>query len=195
MKKLLMAAVVAFLFTNASAQVPVGFGVKAGMNSTNLKFSGDGFNFNPDSKIGFYAGLLADIGVSTNFSVQPEAMYALMGAKSGSDKLNLSYVNVPVLLKYKTQGLSLVAGPQIGLLVSAKEDDGSNNTDVKDEFKSTDFGILIGAGYTTLSGFGFDARYQFGVSNIADDVDPNIDATVKNNGFTFGVHYIFNHNQ
>ncbi|CAN5402575.1 porin family protein [soil metagenome] len=194
MKKILAtAAIAAFCFMNVSAQSPVSFGVKGGMNSTNLKFSGDGFNFNPDSKIGFYAGLLAEIGISDMFALQPEAMYALMGAKSGDDKLNLSYVNIPVLLKYKNQGLSLVAGPQLGLLVSAKEDDGSNTTDIKDQFKSTDFGLVLGAGYTTLSGFGFDARYQLGLSNIAEDIDPNINASVKNNGFTFGIHYFFNH--
>lgn len=196
MKKIFAtAAIAAFCFMNVSAQSPVSFGVKGGMNSTNLKYSGDyGSSLTTESKIGFYAGLLAEIGISEIFAVQPEAMYSLMGAKVDKNNSNLSYVNIPVLLKYKSQGLSIVGGPQLGILASAKLDDGSSTTDIKDNFKSTDFSLLFGAGYTTLSGFGFDARYQFGLMDIASSDFSAFNTTVKNNGFTFGIHYFFNYN-
>ena len=199
MKKVLAITLsLSILSFSSFAQVTPSFGIKGGMTSSNLKYSG---NLTTDPKIGFYAGLLAELGISENFAVQPEAFYALQGAKfTGSFagvnfdyNLNLSYVSVPILLKYKNQGLSIIAGPQISFLVAAKEDDGSNSDDIKDQFKSTEFAGVVGAGYTTLSGFGFDARYQFGLSDISDN--PNADGTVKLNAFTFGIHYFFNRNE
>ncbi len=84
------------------AQITPSFGLKGGMTSSNLKYSG---GISSDPKIGFYAGLLAELGISENFAVQPEAFYALHGAKlKGSFaginfdyNLNLSYVSVPIL--------------------------------------------------------------------------------------------------
>ena len=62
-------------------------------------------------------------------------------------------------------------GPQISFLVSAKEKTSGTNEDIKDQFKSTEIAGIIGAGYTLPNGFGFDARYQLGLSSIAKD-DP-----------------------
>ncbi|MEO6220187.1 MAG: porin family protein [Ginsengibacter sp.] len=196
MKKVILAmAVIAISTATVNAQGRTNFGVKAGMTSANLKFSGFGANISTDSKIGFYGGVFAEIGISENFAVQPELLYSLLGAKSsdatnGDDKINLSYVSVPVLAKYIKDGLSIVLGPQIGFLVSAKEKTSGSNEDVKDDFETTDISGVIGAGYTTISGFGFDARYQLGLSNIAKDSGGG---KLKNNAFMFGVHYRFHH--
>lgn len=99
MKKLLF-VIAAITFTAALFAQNTGFGVKAGITSANVKFSGEGVNISADSKIGFYGGVFAQIGVSENFAVQPELLYSLLGTKStGGDaddegKLNLSYISV-----------------------------------------------------------------------------------------------------
>ena len=54
------------------------FGLKGGLNSSSLNTSGGGSTFTSDSKIGFYAGAFAQIGVAQNFAVQPEIMYSLL---------------------------------------------------------------------------------------------------------------------
>ena len=194
-KLLLLIAVVAFVGFSAQAQ-SVNFGVRAGMTASNIHVKVPGASIKMDTKIGFYAGAMAEIGVSENFAVQPEAYFEALGAKQssgdeelGQGNLNLGYVSVPVLLKYKNQGFSAFVGPQIGLLLSAKAKANGESADVKDEFKSSDFAGIIGVGYTLESGLGFDGRYQLGLSNIAKESG---EGTVKNNAFTIGIHYFFN---
>lgn len=199
MKRLFFAiTVIAFSAGTAQAQTTT-FGLKAGMTDANMKFSGSGVNISLTSKIGFYAGAFADIGVSENFSVQPELFYSALGAKqkgsSGApdETLNLGYINLPVLAKYKNDGFFAFLGPQIGYLLSEKSKSGSSSTNDKSQFNSTDFSGVIGAGYTLTSGLGFDARYQLGFSNIAkQSTTEGSSVTVKNNAFMIGIHYVFN---
>jgi len=74
----------------------------------------------------------------------------------------------------------------VGILVSAKNED----EDIKDNLKSVDFGIGLGASYVhPPSGFGIDARYNHGLSNIND----NDDFKSYNRGFQVGVFYLFKH--
>ncbi|MEO8764713.1 MAG: porin family protein [Ginsengibacter sp.] len=196
MKKIfLVVAVLTISTTIGYTQKINGFGIKAGITSANLKFSGGGTSITADSKIGFYGGLLAQIGVSGKFAVQPEIIYSLLGTKfsqgSGEDKLNLSYVCLPVLAKYIHEGFSIIIGPQVGFLVSAKEKTSGTNDDIKPSFKSTDIAGIIGAGYTFTNGVGFDGRYQLGLSNIGSNNEPFTGGgKIKNNAFLFGLHYV-----
>ena len=199
MKKLFFAiTVIAFSAATAQAQTTT-FGLKAGMTDANMKFSGSGVNVSLTSKIGFYAGAFADIGISENFGVQPELFYSELGAKqkatggadgSPASTVNLGYINLPVLAKYKNNGFSAFLGPQIGYLLSEKSKSGSSSTNDKDQFNSTDFSGVIGVGYTLPAGLGFDARYQLGFSNIAKSSSGA--GTVKNSAFMVGIHYVFN---
>lgn len=199
MKKLFFAITVIALTAGTAQAQSTSFGLKAGMTDANMKFSGSGVNISLTSKIGFYAGAFADIGVSENFSVQPELFYSALGAKQkGTDgdpdaTLNLGYINLPVLAKYKKDGFSAFLGPQIGYLLSAKSKSGSSSEDDKSQYNSTDFSGVIGVGYTLTSGLGFDARYQLGFSNIAKN--SNGQGTVKNSAFMIGIHYVFNKNK
>ncbi|MBN9352036.1 MAG: PorT family protein [Chitinophagaceae bacterium] len=197
-KVILLLAVVTFIGFSAKAQTSATFGFKAGMTGSNMKFSGSGMSISMTTKVGFYAGAMADIGISENFGIQPELYYSMMGAKSGNDpefgngKVDLSYGNLPILFKYKSEGFSAFLGPQIGVLFSAKDkESGGPTVDIKNQFKSTDFSGIIGAGYTLTNGFGFDARYQLGFTNVGKGSDLQ-GVTVKNNGFMVGVHYFFN---
>lgn len=198
MKKVIfLCTVAAFIGFSAKSQTAT-FGVKAGITGSNLKVSASGISINMTTKIGYYAGVIADLNVADNFSVQPELYYSLLGAKASGDagggvmvsgKDDYGYINLPVLLKYKNEGFSVFLGPQIGVLVSAKEKSDNVSQDVKDELKSADFSGIIGAGYTLSNGFGLDARYQLGFGNIAKEAEG---FTVKNNAFMVGFHYFFN---
>ena len=63
--------------------------------------------------------------------------------------------------------------------------------DIKSQFKTAEIAGVIGAGYTTLGGFGFDARYQLGLTDIVKDNSTGY--KLKNNNFQFGVHYLLHH--
>ncbi|WP_196893215.1 porin family protein [Aureivirga marina] len=204
MKKLITSiacATALFFSANSNAQ-EVEFGAKAGINFSNA--SGD--IKNNSAKLGFYVGGLADIKISDKFSIQPELVYSLEGYNletltvdgasiTTEDKpLNLSYLNVAGMAKYYiTDGLNVEAGPQIGFLLGASFDGESeiSGVEIKDGYKSINFGLNFGAGYELESGLGFNARYALGLSSIAEDVDGE-SFSEKTATFSIGVFYKFN---
>ena len=122
----------------------------------------------------------------------------------------LSYISMPLLAQYFVlEGLSLEAGPQFSLLVSAKEewdetysDDFGSETDsgsddIKDALNTVDIAGHIGATYELDFGLFFTARYLFGLTKINDDITVNgisIDTgrTNRNNIFQLSAGYKFN---
>jgi hypothetical protein len=190
MKRILsLIAIATLVGLSATAQTDkkstggVQFGIKAGINVANLKWKEDGISLTTDSKVGVNAGFFLTAPISENFSIQPELTYSGLGAKSDGETLALNYITVPVLAKYTFagSGFGIYAGPQIGLLLSAKSD----GEDIKDAMKGSDFAGIFGVDYS-VSKFNFAARYQIGLSNIAKDAE---DGSLKNNAFTFTVGY------
>ncbi len=176
MKKIIVtiAAVFAFGFVNAQE---VKFGVKLGLN--NPKISGDFAELGQTTKIGFNLGGFAEIGISDKLFIQPELLFSTQGTNIKESeflektKWNLNYLNIPLMAKYYVvDKLSIEAGPQFGFLLSAKvkytdsEYDESVSLDVKEGFKSIDFGFNIGGGYDFTDNFSLGLRYNFGLSNI-----------------------------
>ena len=83
-------------------------------------------------------------------------------------------------------GLRLQAGPQLGILVSAKSILDNSNLDLNDT-KPVDVSLSFGASYVAPStGFGMDVRYNLGLNNINKDSGP----ASTNRGFQLGV-FIF----
>lgn len=176
MRKVILAfsiAAISLGSANAQDAGSIKFGIKAGANFSNLKYKSGGNSESGDMKVGFHAGAFVNIPAGTMFSINPELVYSVEGAKEKDQsdfKENLSYINVPVLVQYNNpSGFLLETGPQIGFLMSAKAKGGGASVDIKDQFKSTNFSWALGAGYKTASGVGFNARYNLGLSNIAKD--------------------------
>lgn len=192
MKYYLSFALASLMMIGTVSAQHVNFGIKGGLNVYNVK---DDNESNYDSKSGLHAGLLAHIHLSKQWALQPELLYSGQGAKyttGGTEsKLKLDYINVPILFQYMfDNGFRLEAGPQIGFLVSAKTETNDVSVDVKDQLKGTDLGIGLGVGYIHVpSGFGVDARYNLGMTNISED-DNN---KSMNRGFQLGVFFQFQH--
>ncbi|TCN52467.1 PorT family protein [Flavobacterium circumlabens] len=183
MKKFLVLAVVTVLgFTNVNAQ-KIKFGAKGGLNFASV--SGDNTE-GIDVVTSFNFGVLSEIPVSDKFSFQPELMYSGQGYSFNDNTIALNYLNIPLMGKYYlTKGLSLEAGPQIGFLLSAKND----KTDVKDSFNTFDFGVNFGLGYKLDNGLNFGARYNLGLTDI-NNLD-NSSSKNKNGVFQLSVGYFF----
>ncbi|MBV8327401.1 porin family protein [Chryseobacterium sp.] len=173
--------------TNTAASSPVRFGLKAGLNISNIS------NSDTNSKAGFYGGVFANIPVAQDFSVQPEVLYSGMGAKSkynSSDKINLDYIAVPVMFQYNAlPNLYVEAGPQFGFLVGAKLKTNSGSLDLKDSTKTFDFGLGLGAGYYFTQNIGVNVRYVAGLTDIAKN---RVGGDSSKNGvFQVGLAYKF----
>lgn len=182
MKKVLFVAIITVLGLSKVNAQKIKFGAKGGLNFASI--SGDNTG-NADYVTSFNFGLLAEIPISSKFSFQPELIHSGQGYSFNDNTIALNYLNVPLMGKYYlTKGLSLEAGPQIGFLLSAKND----NTDVKSFFNTVDFGANIGVGYKLDNGLNFSTRYNLGISDIN-----NTDSSNKNrNGvFQLSIGYFF----
>lgn len=181
-KVVLVAALAVFGLANVSAQ-EVQIGVKGGLNFANV--SGDNAS-DRDMVTAFNVGLMAEIPLTEKFSFQPELLYSGQGYSFDDHTIALNYLNVPLMGKYYlTKGFSLEAGPQIGFLLSAKNED----IDVKDVFKTVDFGVNLGLGYKLDNGLNFGTRYNLGLSNINNFEGSN--AKFKNGVIQVSVGYFF----
>ncbi|MCV9934169.1 PorT family protein [Flavobacterium sp. LS1R47] len=204
MKKITLSIVAVLAFGFANAQ-EVKFGVKGGINLSTL--TGD--MEDASSKVGFQVGGFAEIKLSDKFSVQPELLYSTQGAKEKSNVFDadamelvsadfttkLAYINVPVMAKYYVaEKFSLEAGPQIGFLVSAKGKmsggGDSQEEDIKDFYKSIDFGVNFGAGYDFTENLSAGVRYNLGLSNILEN-EAGDNFKNKNSVFSLSVGYKF----
>jgi len=184
MKTFLSIALMVGLAVLAKAQTDTHFGIKAGLNISSLDVK-EGVDF--ASKAGLYLGGLAHVHLSPHFAVQPELVYSQQGGKDGSDKWNINYINVPVLLQYMAgNGFRLQTGPQLGIKASAKIKTGDVEVENND-VSTLDLSWALGASYIGASGLGVDARYNIGLSNVDDASSP----IVRNRVFQVGLFYQF----
>lgn len=194
MKKIILSALAVFAFGLTNAQ-EAKFGVKAGLNIANQKFEVQGNSMTANSIVGFQVGGFAEIKVAEKFAIQPEVLFSTEGSKLKAEGLeftfDLSYINIPVMAKfYPAEKFSIQAGPQLGLLVSAKGklNDGSKG-DIKDAYKSINFGANLGAGYEFTDNFLVDVRYNFGLSDIAENNED--DGKITGSVFSIAFGYKF----
>ncbi|CAA7196251.1 porin family protein [Chryseobacterium potabilaquae] len=188
--------------TNTPSSNPISFGIKGGMNVSSL--SKDASVDSQKSKIGFNAGVFANIPLASSFSVQPEVLYSQYGEKSNYNVLGnkvsastkLDYIAVPVMFQYNAlPNLYVEAGPEFGFLVSAKnkytvDATGQSTTtaNFKDNLNTFNLGIGLGAGYYFTPNIGLTARYVAGVTDI---IKNNSGDSVRNNLFQVGLAYKF----
>ncbi len=199
MKKLFLAAILVISGSSAMmAQSDLAFGIKGGVNFSNL--TGDGFGeFDDDSaRTSFNLGAVLEIPVSEKFAVQPEVFYSGQGfdlVQRDNDQdteFQLDYINVPVLAKiYLVQGLYLEAGPQVGFLVESKVDGPNGELNFnEDNFNDIDFAGAVGVGYKFNGGLYLNARYTQGFTDIYDGETG--DNSTKNGVFAASLGFIFN---
>lgn len=190
MKKILLTAVVMLASVASYAQQVVGsftLQPKIGMNVASLTKC-DGC----DPRIGLAAGVEAEYQATDIFSVSAGLIYSMQGNKAKEDGVTLTtkldYINIPILANvYVTKGLAVKLGVQPAFNVSDKQklSGVSASFEAKDVgAESFDFSIPVGLSYE-YNNVVFDARYNFGVTNIADGGDS------KNSVFQFTLGYKF----
>lgn len=190
MKKILLMAVVMLASVASYAQQAVGtftLQPKIGMNVASLTKC-DGC----DPRIGLAAGVEAEYWATDIVSVSAGLIYSMQGNKAKEDGVTLTtkldYINIPILANvYVTKGLAVKLGVQPAFNVSDKQKLSGGKASVEAEdvgAESFDFSIPVGLSYE-FNNVVIDARYNFGVTNIADGGDS------KNSVFQFTLGYKF----
>jgi hypothetical protein len=191
MKKLKVLLIALFVIC-VSGYSQVTIGAKAGINIANI--SGDGTE-GVDPRVSVHIGGYSNLAFSKKLSLQPELLFNAIGfTNSGYGAMvtgKLNYISVPVTLNYSIGKFSFHAGPQFGILASAKwKVQAGGDTierNVKKYYKGTDVGLAVGLG---LSFDRYDAavRYVAGLVNTFDDPDGGGDE-LRNNVFQLSLGY------
>ena len=198
MKKLLAVIATAFITISASAQSEAGsFTLKPNVGFTYTTATGD-WGEGADGAFALTAGVEgmymvnekfgAALGLNyTGYNTSQEVYTSLDGDKKEDWIYSNYYFNIPVIANYYVApGFALKAGVALNILSTAKIDGKDKNAghDVKDWYKSTFFSIPVGASYE-INDFVFDARYNLGVSKVAEGFDGTFNALTFTVGYKF----------
>lgn len=228
MKKVFLTAAAAAMALGANAQQSR-YGIEIGAHMGNLvqELPETGrIGENPTStfrkqhidarpNLGLRAGLVADFGISDNFSINTGLQFVMKGARNEfsvdtpvvnteyQEKINLNYIEVPVYVQYKTRedgtGFMVGAGPYFGYAFGGKIVSQINDTEVgnrelsfgdnaNDDIKNLDIGVGLNVGYMLPVGVFVRGYGQYSFSNIYPV--PEAKYETKNYGFGLSVGYM-----
>ena len=177
MKKLFLAVVAMMISAATFVQNEVGqltIQPKVGVNIANITDADDA-----DPRIGLAAGAEFEYGLTDNIGLSAGVLYSMQGVKTtiidDDCTWKLDFLNVPILANfYVAKGFAVKLGVQPGFKLSSKAkfkgSGGSKEVEVEDGVKSVDLSIPVGLSYQ-YQNIVFDARYNWGVTKIVDDVD------------------------
>lgn len=197
------ALVLAAAATSAKAVAPH-FGVIGGLNLANVSFDPD-VDADKKARMAFHVGGYAEFPMSPMVSIAAGAEIDMKGTKlEGSSEVKgvdydvtstskLSYLSIPAMVVAKFGSSNtrpfLMAGPQLSLLLSAKQKteveaegfDSDSEEDIKDTLKSIGLDLSLGGGVQFKLGEKntgiLAAAYEFGLTDLDDEDD---DFDVKN---------------
>lgn len=214
MREFFTAAIVAasMLFAASSAQAQVKFGLKGGLNVTNMSLNSEVFD--ADNQTGFFIGPTVKFTLPiVGLGIDASALYDQRDAKvkveegdgaSVESKIKNQSINIPINLRYgvglgSTASLFLFAGPQFGFNVGDK-----NQSLYKDvaqwRLKSSTFSVNVGLGAMLLSHLQISANYNIacgktGETTVSDVAGETVQQMFKKRGranaWQIGLAYYF----
>lgn len=173
----------------AQAQV----GVRAGTNLLHLTTSPtDGSSFSTSSRLGYEAGVFYQQPLTKHLALVPEVQFSREQSQVAVDNyrnagnyflssyhLRLSYLNVPVLLRYTLGRVHFDAGPQASWLLGGQGtgqgsylvggDAGGDfaiDQAASDRFRRFHLGACVGIGVSLPAGLGLDVRASQSFTSI-----------------------------
>jgi len=186
-------AMVVVFAAPAAAATTFDFGIKAGASFFKNDWSdNDG---SEKTLIRPTFGAFALVNLTPAIAIQPELNYLTTGLwwedLGGKFVEAYGYLHIPVLVRARLMQQGpfvpvVFAGPALGILLSAKWD----GDDVKDLFKTTDFGLDVGVGGEIALNpmkLLIDVRYYLGLTNVYEDPE----FSMKNRGFLVTAGLIF----
>jgi outer membrane immunogenic protein len=168
-------------------------GVRVGANLLNFNTSAsDGARPSTSSRLGYQAGIYYQQPLTKRFSLVPEVQFSSEQAQVNADnyrnaqnyslsnyRLHLSYLNVPVLLRFALGRVYFEAGPQASLLVGGRGsgqgsylvggDVGGNyaiDQSATDRFRRLQYGACVGIGVSLPAGLGLSVRAYQGFTSM-----------------------------
>lgn len=208
MKKILtLALLAAGLFFAAPADAQVKFGVKGGLNVTDMHLNSEVFD--KSNQAGWYIGPTVKVSLPvTGLGVDIAALYDYRSAKvtdpsNEEVKVKQQSINVPLNLRYGIGLGSLAsiifhAGPQIGFNVGDKNFKWTDTSNYA--LKKSNFSVNVGLGVSIAKHFELTGNYNIACGKTADatvlKTVQNMAGTAvksksRNNSWQIGLAYYF----
>jgi opacity protein-like surface antigen len=202
-KRLFITALSIFgiLTSNAQDSGEFELGIGLGLNLANVSTI-DGQN-NTSSLTSFNAGVSGEYYFSDRWGFKAKLIYDSKGWSDGfiidenfntiTTDFKLNYVTLPVMANWhfgSNRNWYLNFGPYVGFLVNAE--DSELGLDLKDGFKSTDFGFAFGIGYK----FEIDDNIKLfieydGQSGFSDIFEENAGDAIRNGRSSLNIGALF----
>ena len=182
------------------------FGVKGGVNYNDIVIENAPFLpmslYRPN--IGFHVGVFTRIRIA-NLYVNPELLFVQRGCNSSTflfgsiqpatdTRINLNYIELPLLVTlFRFKLISLEAGPNTSVKLSAKEISDNGKKDVSDRFnKPFDFGISGGIRAIIGQKISIAGRYYHGLISVLQFplTAPNTFPTSSSRTIQLSLHYL-----
>ena len=169
------------------------FGLSAvvGVNASQV----DGDNFTGYDKVGFVAGLKGITRLNDHFEAHVELLFSQKGSKFESEAssrqgtkdraIHLNYAEIPIMLAYRTAPginggrMRLEAGIAVSRLLDANIDEPTIGSErefdfenIKEDFNSTDFNVVIGGHVEFGNHIGIGLRYTGALSKFYENPNP-----------------------
>ena len=198
MKKIFtLVTLVVALFAANTANAQLKFGLKGGLNITNMSF--DSGVVDPSNQEGFFVGPTVKFSIPVvGLGFDLAALYDQRDAKIDDTTVSQRSINIPLNLRYNIglgdlASVYLAAGPQFGFNV------GSKNIGIVDEvsnfkFKDSNLSVNLGAGVNLISHLeiGFCYNIACGKTGEFEELKGVTDAVkAKNNSWQISAAYYF----
>jgi hypothetical protein len=204
MKKFFTLVVLLATMTVA-AQAQVKFGVKGGLNLTNMKF--DNSIVDKSNQTGFFIGPTINFTLPVvGLGIDASALYDQRSAKieGSEDKLKQQSIQIPINLRYgfglgNTASFYIFAGPQFGFNIGDKSANIVDNA-LEWRLKDSNLSANVGVGLMLLNHLQVSANYNIalgttGESNVisttASTVGNLVTGKTKANAWQLSVAYFF----
>jgi len=202
MKKILLSVVaVIALATVSNAQFKVG--VKAGGNLNKLRINGESPLFSNSNFKSYHAGLVGDLQVTDNISLQPQLLYVRKGAtvfnskELGESTLRMNYIDLGTNVLYKVPlgfGKAFVGAGISGsyCINGTQETNGQKSklySDIK-SWKRYDLSYGLTAGLELNNGFFASINSEKSLLDISKE-----SGTIKNRTYAVSVGYYIGWNK
>ena len=172
MKKFFTLVVLLATMTVA-AQAQVKFGVKGGLNLTNMKF--DNSIVDKSNQTGFFIGPTFNFTLPVvGLGIDASALYDQRSAKieGSDDKLKQQSIQIPINLRYgfglgNTASLYIFAGPQFGFNIGDKTTNLLNNA-LEWRLKDSNLSANLGVGLMLLNHLQVSANYNVALGTTGE---------------------------
>lgn len=191
--------------TSSEAGLTPKFGIKGGLNLTNLYVD----NVQDENmKVGGHVGFYGKLPLTRGVSLMPELLYTNKGSKvtynnfiqgSGEYRFNLNYVELPISFVFNiVKNFNIHAGGYAAYLTSAnvknlKDGTIQGVTDLNaEDFNRFDYGLVAGLG-VDIENFTIGARYNYGLKEVGQSGSLSGDLTKnsKNSAVSLFIGFAF----